>query len=38
MEMVKKLVSTRQGGWERMNKLKSMEDFYGSENILCMIL
>lgn len=33
MEIVKKLVVTRQGGWERMNR-QSMEDFYGSENIL----
>ena len=31
--MVKKLVVTRQGRWKRMNR-QSMEDFYGSENIL----
>ena len=34
METVKKLVMTRQGGWERMNR-QCTEDFYASENILC---
>ena len=34
METVEKLVITKQGGWERMNR-QCTEDFYASENILC---